>query len=78
MGPWIRQLLTTLCVASPLALFARGGADLTAGFCLRTMSYHRPMAIVGPVLDTVAISHDVVGTSCDEWWWLINMCLLCL
>jgi hypothetical protein len=78
MGPWMRQLLTTLCVASPLALFARGGADLTAGFCLRTMSYHRPTVIVGPVLDIVAISRDVVGASCDEWRWLINMCLLFL
>jgi hypothetical protein len=29
MGPWMRQLLATLCVASSLILFALGNFDLT-------------------------------------------------
>jgi hypothetical protein len=35
-------------------------------------------AIMGPVLDTVAVSHDVEGMSCEELGWRINSCLLCL
>jgi hypothetical protein len=31
---------------------------------------------MGPILDTVAVSHDVVGTSCEELGWRVNMCLL--
>jgi hypothetical protein len=28
------------------------------------------------ILDTVAISHDVVGVSCEELGWHVNSCLL--
>jgi hypothetical protein len=42
MGPWIRQLLDTLCVTSSLALVALGGSDLTGGFHLGTLSFGRP------------------------------------
>jgi hypothetical protein len=66
MGPRVSQLLATLCVALSLALFALGGADPTCVFCLRTLSYSRPMEIVGPVLDTVVVSHAIVGASCEE------------
>jgi hypothetical protein len=44
---------------------------------LRTLSYSRPMVIVGPVLDTVAISRAIVGTSCKELGRHVNMGLLC-
>jgi hypothetical protein len=37
-----------------------------------------PSAIVGPVLDTVAVSHDVEGMSYEESEWCINSFLLCL
>jgi hypothetical protein len=70
------QLLATLCVALSLTLFTLGGANPTDRFCLRTLSYCRPMAIVGPVLDTIAISYDVADTSCKKLGWLVNMCLL--
>jgi hypothetical protein len=76
MGPWVCPLLATLCVASSLALFAWGDAGLADGFCLWTQSYCRPMRIVGTILDTVAISCDVVGTSWEELGWHVNMCLL--
>jgi hypothetical protein len=66
MGPQLRQLLATLCVASSLALFTWGGADPTGGFCIRTLSYSRPMANMGPILDMVAVSHDLAGASCEE------------
>jgi hypothetical protein len=69
----MRQLLGTLCVTSSLAL---GGADPTGGFCLRTLSCCRPTAIVGPILDTVIVSHCVAGASCVELGWRVNMCLL--
>jgi hypothetical protein len=32
---------------------------------------------MGPVLDTVVVSFNVVGTSCEELGWRVNMCLLC-
>jgi hypothetical protein len=35
------------------------------------------MVIVGPVLDTVAISRAIVGTSCKELGRHVNMGLLC-
>jgi hypothetical protein len=76
MGPQMCLLLATLCVASSLALFALGYSDLTGGFCLRTLSCHRPTTIVGPILDTIVVSHDVEGTSCEELGWHINLCLL--
>jgi hypothetical protein len=73
----MRQLLVTHCVASSLALFTRGGTDPTSEFCLQTLSYCRTMTIMGPILDTVVVSHDVVVASCEEWEWHINLCLLC-
>jgi hypothetical protein len=76
MGPPVCQLVATLCVASSLALFAWGSADPAVGFCLRTLSYCRPTAIMGPILDTVVVSHNVVGTSFQELEWCVNMCLL--
>jgi glucokinase len=60
------QLLGTLCVALALALLALDGVDLTGGFCLRTPNFSRPTAIVGPVLDTVIVSHVVEGVVCEE------------
>jgi hypothetical protein len=75
-GSQAHQLLATLYVASSLALFAWGGADLAGKFCLRTLIYCRRTTIVRPILDAVAISHDVVGMSCEELEWPINMCLL--
>jgi hypothetical protein len=33
-------------------------------------------AIVGPILDTIAISRDVADTSCEELGWRVNSCLL--
>jgi hypothetical protein len=59
MGPWVCKLLTTLCVALSLALFALGRADLVGGFFLRTLS-------VRPVLATVVVSHTVEGLICKE------------
>jgi hypothetical protein len=55
-----------LCVALSLALFALGSADLTGRFCLRTLNFGRPMPIVGPILDIVVVSRDVVGMMCEE------------
>jgi hypothetical protein len=77
MGPRMHQLLITLCVTSSLSLFALGGSDLTGGICLRTLSCCRPTVIMGPVLDTVAISRDVEGASFKEFGWCVNLCLLC-
>jgi hypothetical protein len=61
----------------PLALFALGGADLTGGFCLETLSFDRPTTIVGPILDTIVISRVVVvGMMCEEFGRHIHMGLL--
>jgi hypothetical protein len=49
-----------------LTLFALGGADLTGGFCLSTLSSSRPTTIVGLVLDTVVVSHAIEGTRSEE------------
>jgi hypothetical protein len=76
MGPQMHQLLFTLCVASSLALVALGSSDLTSGFCLGTLSFAGPSPIIGPILDTVAISRDVKGTSCKELGQHVNSCLL--
>jgi hypothetical protein len=65
IGPRVCQLLATLYVALSLALFALGGADPTGGFCLRTVSFSRPMTITGSILDTVAVSHAVEGVVCE-------------
>jgi hypothetical protein len=62
--------------ASSLILFAQGGAELTGGFCLKTLSYCGPTSIMGPILNTVVVSHDVAGVSCEELGWHVNMCLL--
>jgi hypothetical protein len=62
----MRQMLPTLCVASSLALFAMGGSDLTGGFHLGTLSVGGPLAIVGPILDTVVITLNVEGALCEE------------
>jgi hypothetical protein len=77
MGSRTCQLVATIYVASSQALFARGGADLAGGFCLQTLSYRRPTTIMGPALDMDVVSHDVVGMSCMELGWHVNMCLLC-
>jgi hypothetical protein len=76
MGPQAHQLLATLCVTLSLSPFALGGADLAGTFCLRTLSYSRPTIIVEPVLDTIAISHAVVGALCRELRRCVNMGLL--
>jgi hypothetical protein len=66
MGRQVYQLLATLCVALSLTLFALGIADSTGGFCLRTLSFSRPTTIMGPILDMVAVFHDVEGVICEE------------
>jgi hypothetical protein len=69
-------MMATLCVASSLALVALYGSDLTGGFCLRTQSVAGPSTIMGPILDTVDVSRDVEGVSCEELAWLVNSFLL--
>jgi hypothetical protein len=32
---------------------------------------------MGPILDMITVSHDVVDTSCEELGWCVNICLLC-
>jgi hypothetical protein len=76
MVPRMCQLLATLCVTSSLALFALGGPDPTSKFHLRTLSYHRPTTIVGPVLHAVVISYNAEGVLYEELGWRINSCLL--
>jgi hypothetical protein len=66
MGPRVCQLLVTLCVTLSLTLFALGDADLTSGFCLKTLSFSRPTTIVGPILDIVVISHAMEGPVHEE------------
>jgi hypothetical protein len=43
MGLQMRQLLATLYLTSSRALVALGGSDPTSGFCLRTLSFDRPL-----------------------------------
>jgi hypothetical protein len=76
MGSWVHQLLATICVILSLTLFALGNADPVGEFCIRTLSYSRPMTIMEPILDTVIISRVVVGTSCEELRRRVNMGLL--
>jgi hypothetical protein len=76
MGTRVRQLLATLYVALSLTLFALGGANPTGGFGLITLSYSRPMIIVGPILNTVVVSCIVVGTLCEALGRRVNMGLL--
>jgi hypothetical protein len=66
MGPRVCQLLATLCVTLSLALFALSGADPTGRLCLRTLSFSRPTAIMGPILDTVIVSRSIEGVICEE------------
>jgi hypothetical protein len=54
----VHQLLVTLCVTSSLSLVALGSSDPIDGFCLLTLSFGRPTAIMGLGSDTVAVSHD--------------------
>jgi hypothetical protein len=58
-------LLATICVASSLAPVAPNGSDLTGRFRLRALSIGRPLDNSGPILDTIVVSHDVEGTSCE-------------
>jgi hypothetical protein len=76
MGSQARQLLATLCAGLSLTLFAQNRADPAGGFCLRTLSCSGPTVIVGPILDTVVISHAVEGTSCEELGRHVNMGLI--
>jgi hypothetical protein len=66
-----------LCRFVPLT-GCSNSSDPIGGFHLRTLSVASPSAIMGPILDTVVISHDVEGVSCEELGWHINSCLLCL
>jgi hypothetical protein len=59
-----------------LGMFAQGNTDPAGGFCLQTLSRCSPTGIVGPVMDTVVISHDVTNMSCKESGWRVNMYLL--
>jgi hypothetical protein len=56
----------------------KSDSDPTGGFCLGTLSIAGPLAIMGPILDMVVISHDVEGTLCEELGWRVNSCLVCL
>jgi hypothetical protein len=53
------QMLVTICVALSLTLVALGDSNLASGFHLRTLSVASLSAIVGPVLDTVVVSHNI-------------------
>jgi hypothetical protein len=33
---------------------------------------------MGPILDMIAVTHEVVGTLWEELGWRVNTCLLCL
>jgi hypothetical protein len=66
MGPRVCQLLATVYVILSLALFALFGADSTGGFCLRTLSFSKPTAIVGLIFDMTVVSHAVQGPIHEE------------
>jgi hypothetical protein len=78
VGPRMHQLLIISCVASSLSLFACDNSKPTGGLCLPTVSCCSSTAIVGPVLDTFTMSHDVAGTMHEELERHVNMGLLCL
>jgi hypothetical protein len=42
-------------------------------FCLRTLSVGRPSVIMGPIFDTVVISLNVEGASCEELGWRVKL-----
>jgi hypothetical protein len=61
------QLLATPCVALSLALFALGGFDLTGRFCLGTLSFAGPSAIMGPAWNMDTVSRAIIaGVMCEE------------
>jgi hypothetical protein len=45
-GPGCAYCGPPFCIILSLALFALGGADPTGEFCLRTLSFSRPMTIL--------------------------------
>jgi hypothetical protein len=47
MGLRMCHLLATLCVASSLVLVALGGSDPISGFCLRILSFGKPLGNCG-------------------------------
>jgi hypothetical protein len=66
-GPRKCQLLATPCVALSLALFSLGGSNPSGRFCLGTMRFIGPLAIVGLVWDTVTVTRVVIaGMMCKE------------
>jgi hypothetical protein len=67
-------MMATICVTLSLALFSLCGSDPTGRFHLGTLSICRPSAIMGPAFDTVAISRDLEGASCEELRWRVNSC----
>jgi hypothetical protein len=75
-GPRKCPLLAIPCVTLSLILFALGDADLTGGFCLRTLSFASHSTIMGPILDMFIVSRDVVGTSCEVLERHANLSLL--
>jgi hypothetical protein len=78
MEPQTRQMLATLCMALSLTLVALGGSDPTGGFHLGTLSFVGLSTIMRPILDTIAVFHDVDGVSYEELGWCINSFILCL
>jgi hypothetical protein len=67
-------MLATLCVTSSLTLFALGGSYPIGGFCLGTSSFVGPLAIVGPIWDTISRSHAIAaGVMCEEWGRHVNL-----
>jgi hypothetical protein len=55
----------TLCCFVPHSVCS-SGVGLADGLSLRTLSFSRPTTIVGPILDTVAISCDVEDVIYEE------------
>jgi hypothetical protein len=67
MGPQMRQMLDALCVALSLTLVALGGSDLIVRFWLGTLSVRGPSTIMGPIWDTIFVSHVVIAVvMCEE------------
>jgi hypothetical protein len=67
MGSRMCQMLDTLCVALSLTLVALGGSDPILRFWLGTLSVRGPSAIMGPIWDTIFVSHVVIaGVMCEE------------
>jgi hypothetical protein len=64
-APGVPAVGHLLCCSIPHSIFS-GRTDMTSGFCLRTLSFSRPIAIMWPILDTVIISCTVEGVICEE------------